>query len=91
MNYYAVRLPILDEEKSRVYREDHLKYLEGLVGQGNIFTYGRFTDGTGGLVIYKAKDLEEAAALAKQDPYVSSGARDFVINEWAMNTEVLSR
>ncbi|MDN4073236.1 YciI family protein [Fictibacillus terranigra] len=91
MNYYAVRLPILDEEKSQVYREEHLNYLAALADQGNIFTYGRFTDGSGGLVIYKAKDLDEATSLAKKDPYVTSGARDFVINEWAMNTDVLSR
>lgn len=91
MNYYAVRLPVLDEEKSKVHRQEHLSYLEDLAEKGNIFTYGRFTDGTGGLVIYKAANLEEATSLAENDPYVVTGARECVINEWAMNTEVLSK
>lgn len=90
MKYFAVQLPILDEEKSRVHREEHLRYLEELADHGNVFTYGRFTDGSGGLVIYQAADLEEATALAEKDPYVSTGARDLIIKEWAMNTDVLS-
>lgn len=91
MKYFAVQLPMLDEKKSADYRESHLRYLEELTEIGHIFTYGRFVDGSGGLVIYQADDLETATNLAKNDPYVLNGARDYEIKEWAMNTDVVKR
>lgn len=48
---------------------------------------GRFTDGAGGLVIYKGQDGEEVEKLVKQDPYIINGARDYELHEWEMVTE----
>ena len=84
MNYYAVFSPMKDEKKSKQYRPDHLEYLKQLAEEGHVFAKGKFTDGTGGLVIYQAKDYEEVEQLVKQDPYVIQGARDYKIHEWAM-------
>lgn len=84
MKYFAVFLPMLDEEKSKHYRPDHLSYLEEKSNEGKIFAKGRFTDGTGGLVIYKADDLSEVEEMAKLDPYVAKGARNYEIREWDM-------
>ncbi|RIU91158.1 YciI family protein [Oceanobacillus picturae] len=84
MNYYAVLLPMKDEEKSKTYRPDHLAYLEEMEEQGNVFAKGRFTDGAGGLVIYQAESLEEAETLVKEDPYVVTGARHYEVHEWTM-------
>jgi uncharacterized protein len=87
MNYFAVLLPMKDEEKSRTYRPDHLYYLQQLLEAGNIFAKGRFVDGTGGLVIYHAESLEEAEEIVKKDPYVVNGARGYEIHEWEMTLE----
>ena len=85
MKYYAVFLPMLDPEKSAEYRPQHLDYLEQKKSEGNIFAYGRFADGAGGLVIYKAESLDEARAMAEQDPYVVNKARGLEIHEWDVN------
>ncbi|EIT86812.1 hypothetical protein A374_04539 [Fictibacillus macauensis ZFHKF-1] len=90
MKYFAVTLPILDEKKSVRYRDEHLAYLQEATSAGHIVTYGRFADGSGGLVIYKAASLAAAEELATNDPYVTTGARDCVIKEWVMNTDVLT-
>lgn len=88
MNYYAVFLPMKDEEKSKEFRPEHLAFLEKMRSEKKIVMNGRFTDGSGGLVIYLAKDLEEVTSFVHQDPYIIEGARDHVINEWDMVTDL---
>ncbi|SOC38402.1 YciI family protein [Salinicoccus kekensis] len=87
MKYFAVFLSMLDEEKSSIHREEHLKFLDGLREKDVVVMNGRFTDGAGGLVIYKGQDGEEVEKLVKQDPYIINGARDYELHEWEMVTE----
>ncbi|PAV30921.1 hypothetical protein CIL05_04190 [Virgibacillus profundi] len=84
MKYFAVFLPMLDEEKSKQYRPDHLAYLEEKGSEGKIFAKGPFVDGAGGLVIYKGENLKEVEEIVKQDPYIVYGARGSEIHEWDM-------
>jgi uncharacterized protein len=89
MKYFVVLLPMKDEEKSKAFRNDHLNYLEQKGKEGKIFAKGRFTDGTGGMVIYRAGSFEEAEKLAKEDPYVVTGARGYEIHEWEMVSDAV--
>jgi uncharacterized protein len=84
MKYFAVFLPMKDEEKSKKFRAEHLTYLQEKVEAGNVFAKGRFVDGAGGLVIYMAESLETAEEMVKKDPYVVTGARSYEIHEWEM-------
>ncbi|WP_054708268.1 YciI family protein [Bacillus sp. JCM 19041] len=77
-------LPMKDEEKSRVFREDHLQFLAALRKSGDIAFNGRFLDGTGGLVIYKADSYEKVLEMVKKDPYVQTGARSYEVHEWEL-------
>lgn len=89
MKYFAVFLPMLNEEKSQKYRAQHLHFLEERRREGKIFANGRFADGAGGLVIYRAGSLKEVEQLAKQDPHVMQGARGFDIHEWEMVSDAV--
>jgi len=82
MKYFAVLLPMLDPDKSREYRPQHLAYLDKMREEGRIFANGKFADGTGGLVIYKAESLEEAQKLAENDPFIIHQARTYELHEW---------
>jgi uncharacterized protein YciI len=82
MKYFAVLLPMKDTELSVQYRAEHLAYLEDRRSEGKIFANGRFVDGWGGMVIYKAETFEEAQAIAEKDPFVQTGARGCEIHEW---------
>lgn len=73
-----------DEEKSKTFRSEHLEFLSRNRKEKKIIINGRFADGTGGLVIFKGKSLEEIEEIVKQDPYIRSGARDYEIHEWEM-------
>ncbi|WP_332628987.1 YciI family protein [Halalkalibacter flavus] len=84
MSYFAAILLMEKPELNATYRAEHLEFLEKLEGVGKIFAKGPFTDGAGGLVIYKADSLEEAKQLAEQDPYVIKGVRSLHLHEWGM-------
>ncbi|WP_100399651.1 YciI family protein [Bacillus sp. FJAT-44742] len=84
MKYFAAFLPMKDKELSDKYRQAHLDFLNKLKDEGTIPAYGRFVDGAGGLVIYKGESQQEVEELVKQDPFVSEGARDFEVHEWAL-------
>ncbi|HJG33627.1 Uncharacterized conserved protein YciI, contains a putative active-site phosphohistidine [Jeotgalicoccus aerolatus] len=87
MKYFAVFLMMKDEELSRVHRPEHLEFLSRQREAGTVLMNGRFTDGAGGLIIYRAEDEASAVSLVNQDPYISLGARDFEIHEWDMESD----
>ncbi|MFC0213965.1 YciI family protein [Paenibacillus chartarius] len=84
MKYYAVFLPMLDVELSQTYRPEHLEYLEQRAKEGKILARGRFTDGWGGMVIYKAGSIAEVQQMVDEDPYIVHRARTYEIHEWEM-------
>ena len=87
MKYFAVFLMMKDEELSRVHRPEHLEFLSRQREAGTVLMNGRFTDGAGGLIIYRAEDEASAVSLVNQDPYISLGARDFEIHGWDMESD----
>ncbi|WP_096199951.1 YciI family protein [Bacillus sp. FJAT-45350] len=82
MANFAAILYMVDEEKNKEYRPQHLEYLSTLENEGKIIAKGPFVDGAGGLVVYKAESLQEAQELAEKDPYVALGARRLELHEW---------
>lgn len=59
-------------------RPDHLAHLDPLARAGRIVVAGPFTDGSGSLIVFEADSLEEAQAIAGNDPYVKRG----VFSSW---------
>ncbi|WP_135549200.1 YciI family protein [Paenibacillus cymbidii] len=82
MKYFVVTLPLINKEINQKVRSDHLAYMVALEEKSKIFAKGRFVDGSGGMVIYRAETIEEAEELAINDPYVIHGARSCDIREW---------
>ena len=85
MKYFAAFLKMKDLEKNVSYRQQHLDFLAEKDKEKKVFARGRFTDYSGGLVIYVANSLEEAEKIAASDPYVTSGARILELHEWDVN------
>jgi hypothetical protein len=84
MKYFAAFLRMNNQAKSQELRPQHLDFLKQGEQEGKIFARGRFEDGAGGLVIYRAESLAEARNIAESDPYVRSGARSLELHEWDM-------
>ncbi len=87
MKYFAALSLMKDEEKSKQYREQHLEFIKEKREEGSVLMFGRFTDGAGGLVIYKGESKEAVEALVSQDPYFMHGARHLELHEWDMQTD----
>jgi uncharacterized protein len=84
MKYFAAFLRMKDIEKNATYRPQHMDFLTENEKEGKIFARGRFSDNSGGMVIYIASSFEEAEKIAKNDPLVASGARTLDLHEWEM-------
>lgn len=82
LKHFAVFLPMLDADKSAEFRPQHLQFLADRRQEGKLHANGRFVDGAGGLVIYRASSYEEVEGLVRQDPYIVHGARTYEIHEW---------
>jgi hypothetical protein len=61
----------------------------GLEKRGLVFASGPLADGEGpptgqGLTVLRAKDADEARALAEADPFFINGLRSFELKEWTV-------
>lgn len=87
MKYFAVLLPLKDAEKSKKARPEHLEFLKKMREEKKVLMNGRFTDGSGGLVIYVGENVKQVESWVKEDPYIKIGARSYEIQEWEMVTD----
>ena len=69
---------------------DHLHYMIDLEKRGTLFASGPFLAGKDllpgtGMTILRAGSLEEAEAIAWEDPLNKSGMRTFEVRTWQLN------
>lgn len=64
---------------------EHIEYLKKLETIEKLVICGPCVDYQGGIVVLKARDLEEAQNLAKKDPFIAKGFKNYEIRtmEWA--------
>lgn len=63
--------------------EDHLRYLEG-VAKERFFMGGGFTEKPGGMIIFEAKNIDEAKEISNGDPLISRNLYRYDLTEWEM-------
>jgi uncharacterized protein YciI len=61
--------------------QDHVKYLNGIATE-RYFVGGGFANAGGGMIIFKAKDLQEAKMIAEKDPIIERGLYRVEVYEW---------
>lgn len=74
-------LPERDEEKQRNY-EEHRQWLDEQHRAGRLLFSGPTTDGSYGIYVMLAESLDEAKAVAAQDPHHARGIRQMEVLEW---------
>lgn len=89
--HYAVISEYTDKEGDRAaVRDEHLAYQCQLEDEGKLFAAGPLLNDDGGmagigLIIYKAASLDDAKAIADNDPFHKSGLRQYKIYPWKIN------
>lgn len=61
--------------------QDHVEYLKGVAAE-RYFVGGGFSNARGGMIIFEAKDLDEAKMIAKKDPIIERGLFRVKVYEW---------
>jgi uncharacterized protein YciI len=74
-------LPEKDKDKQLNY-EEHRRWLDDQHRAGRLLFSGPTTDGTYGIYVMLAASLEEAKAVAGQDPHHARGIRQMEVLEW---------
>ena len=93
--YVLISKPIVPPENLKPFLMAHLEYMIGLEKRGLVFASGPLADGEGpptghGLTVLRAKDAQEARALAEADPFFVNGLRTFELKEWTVMEGTLS-
>ena len=87
MILYTAYFTTVDKEKDNEILPEHLEYIYKLLDEKVIVAKGPFTDHTGGLIIYKAKDMDEALGYINSDPVIREGSRSVEVKEWKSTIE----
>jgi hypothetical protein len=80
---------VVDRATYETYLPQHIAYVQQLKQQGVLLLSGPFADRTGGLVIIRANSHDEAEAIVRNDPLVSSGVDRYELREWEIRDRVL--
>ncbi len=71
---------------------NHVKYMSKQLENGFLVMGGPFLDNSGGMMICRTSNIEEAKKIAEADPGVTSGLLNVEVSQWlvAMNSVDLS-
>ena len=80
-----------DPEAVKASLPDHLNYQREMEESGRLVMAGPVSDDSGenmfgaGMILYRAGTMDEARAMAENDPMHKSGARGFTLHKWLVN------
>lgn len=63
--------------------QDHVQYLTG-VSKERYFLGGGFNNAAGGMLVFEAKDTDEARIIADKDPIIERGFFSYELYEWEL-------
>lgn len=61
--------------------QEHIDYLTG-ISEERFFMGGGYREHPGGMIIFEAKDLDEAARLSDKDPIIKKNYYTYELLEW---------
>lgn len=91
LELYVAQTSPVDPDKMRAIVPDHLAYQSQLESEGALVFAGPMSDESGnemqgmGMIVYRAASLEDAKALADNDPMHAKGARSYTLRKWLIN------
>lgn len=82
MKFVIIKSKVGTLESQQTHLREHLEYLESLRDRQVLINAGSFDDRSGGLLLVEAPGLEEAIALAREDPLVREGVETYEVHGW---------
>jgi len=80
-----VRIDYKNPDLNSVYKdyEEHIQYLK-MIANERYFVGGGFNNIKGGMIIFKAKDINEARKITEKDPLIEKNFYKFDLYEWEL-------
>lgn len=95
--FVLISKPAAPPEKLKPFLSAHLEYMIALEKRGLVFASGPTADpghqgppSGEGLTVLRARDANEAKALAEADPFFVAGLRSYELKEWTLMEGSLS-
>ncbi|MEM6387377.1 MAG: YciI family protein [Pseudomonadota bacterium] len=94
--FVAISTPKGPMDQVKAALPKHLSYIQSLETSGQLMMAGPLSDETGeamqgaGMLVLRAKSMEQARSLVENDPMHSTGARSFVLRRWLVNEGSIS-
>jgi hypothetical protein len=66
---------------------DHKKFVQALIDYGHEAKTGYWRERGGGMLLFKANDIDHATAIVAEDPLVKAGCVNFELHEWVIVVE----
>jgi uncharacterized protein YciI len=93
---YLLMFELTDKAGDRsLLRDEHFAYVSELEKRGVLFAAGPFVDEAGasqggGMFVVRAASAEEAAEIARREPYIRNGYRSFKLQAWRVSEGTFS-
>ncbi len=78
---------IVDQAIFDQYVPAHKGFVKELIANGHQARTGYWASRGGGMLLFEAASLEEAAAIVAQDPLVKNGCVNYKLYEWRVVVE----
>ncbi|MEL6221327.1 MAG: YciI family protein [Cyanobacteria bacterium J06627_8] len=69
------------------YVPEHKTFVRTLIDNGYEAKTGYWAERGGGMLLFKAADLDEAKSIVADDPLVKSGCVNYELHEWVLVVE----
>lgn len=78
---------IVDKPTFDRYVSDHRTYVQALIAKGHRARTGYWACRGGGMLLFEAASMDEAAAIVAQDPLVQNHCVTYKLYEWKVVVE----
>jgi uncharacterized protein YciI len=78
---------IVDKATFDQYVPAHREYIKDLIQKGHQAKTGYWRSYGGGMLLFQAASMDEARAIAAQDPLIQNGCVEYKLYEWCIVVE----
>lgn len=85
--FVKIEKGIVDKSTFDQFVPAHKAYVEHLIAAGHQAKTGYWGELGGGMMLFQARDRQEAEAIVSQDPLIKNGCVDYQLHEWCIVVE----
>ena len=85
--FVKIEKGIVDKKIFDQYIPDHKAYVKDLIAKGHEAKTGYWKELGGGMLLFKAKSLDEAKRIVEKDPLIKNDCVEYELHQWQIVVE----